>query len=51
MFQTFDTTSRPEQGPPRLAALRAELAAAGLDGFLVPRADWHQGEYLSLIHI
>ena len=47
MFQTFDTTSRPEQGPPRLAALRAELAAAGLDGFLVPRADWHQGEYVA----
>lgn len=28
----------------RLAALRAELARQGLDGFLVPRADEHLGE-------
>ncbi len=47
MFQTFDTTSRPEQGPPRLAALRTALAKAGLDGFIVPRADAHQGEYVA----
>ena len=44
MFQTFDVTSRPEQGPDRLAALRAELAREGYDGFLIPRADAHQGE-------
>ncbi|HLB06111.1 MAG TPA: aminopeptidase P family N-terminal domain-containing protein, partial [Alphaproteobacteria bacterium] len=30
----------------RLAALRAELARRGLDGFLVPLADEHQGEYI-----
>ncbi|MBW8267883.1 aminopeptidase P family protein [Caldovatus aquaticus] len=30
----------------RLAALRAALAAAGVDGFLVPRADEHLGEYV-----
>ncbi|EKE68393.1 aminopeptidase P family protein [Oceanibaculum indicum] len=30
----------------RLAALRAELARLGLHGFLVPRADEHQGEYV-----
>ena len=30
----------------RLAALRKELAAQGLAGFLVPRADEHQGEYV-----
>jgi Xaa-Pro aminopeptidase len=30
----------------RLAALRKELAAQKLDGFLVPRADEHQGEYV-----
>jgi Xaa-Pro aminopeptidase len=30
----------------RLAALRAELARRGLDGFIVPRADEHQGEYV-----
>ncbi|NSY39210.1 aminopeptidase P family protein [Leisingera sp. ANG59] len=47
MYQTFDVTARPEQGPPWLAALRKELAAEGLDGFLVPRADAHQGEYVA----
>ena len=30
----------------RLAALRAELRKAGVDGFLVPRADEHLGEYV-----
>lgn len=47
MFQTFTAATRPEDGPPRLAALRAHLAGAGLDGFLVPRADAHQGEYVA----
>ncbi|MEX0280487.1 MAG: aminopeptidase P family protein [Arenibacterium sp.] len=47
MFQTFDVTARPEQGPPRLADLRKELTREGLDGFLVPRADAHQGEYVA----
>jgi len=30
----------------RLTALRAELARLGLDGFIVPRADEHLGEYV-----
>ncbi len=30
----------------RLASLRRELAARGLDGFVVPRSDEHQGEYV-----
>ncbi|WP_375228142.1 aminopeptidase P family protein [Roseobacter sp. S98] len=47
MFQTFEVTARPEQGPPRLAALRAALDAENLDGFFVPRADAHQGEYVA----
>lgn len=47
MFQSFAVTARPEQGPPRLAALRTEMAQAGLDGFLVPRSDAHQGEYVA----
>ncbi len=47
MFQSFEVTARPEQGPPRLAGLRIELEAEALDGFLVPRADAHQGEYVS----
>ncbi len=47
MFQTFEVTTRPENGPARLAALRDELTREGLDGFLVPRADAHQGEYVA----
>src|SRR6266700_3970068 len=45
-FQTFDEQSDASQCAPRLSALRAELAARRLDGFLVPRADEHQGEYV-----
>jgi Xaa-Pro aminopeptidase len=47
MFQTFDVTSRPEQGPPRLAALRAAMVEAGLDALIVPREDRFQGEYVA----
>ncbi|MGA1180232.1 MAG: aminopeptidase P family N-terminal domain-containing protein, partial [Marivivens sp.] len=47
MFQSFESTSSPEQGPARLAALRAEIASEGLAGFIVPRADAHQGEYVA----
>ena len=37
----------PQTAPAdRLAALRAELVRQGLDGFLVPRADEHLGEYV-----
>ncbi|WP_170331541.1 aminopeptidase P family protein [Ruegeria arenilitoris] len=47
MFQSFEVTARPEQGPPRLAALRKEIAREGLDGFLIPRSDAYQGEYVA----
>ena len=47
MFQTFDSPANPEQGPPRLAALRKAMANQGLAGFIVPRADAHQGEYVA----
>ena len=47
MFQSFETTSDPSKGPARLAALREALGRAGLSGFLVPRADAHQGEYVA----
>lgn len=47
MFQTFDSHASPDQGPPRLAALRERLAATGLAGFIVPRSDVHQGEYVA----
>ncbi|MCL4189551.1 MAG: M24 family metallopeptidase [Rhodobacteraceae bacterium] len=46
-LQTFAATAAPGQGPPRLAALREVMAREGLDGFLVPRADAHQGEYVA----
>lgn len=47
MFQTFDTTSDPAQAAPRLKALREQMEALELSGFLVPRADEHQGEYVA----
>ncbi|MBK1636283.1 aminopeptidase P family protein [Rhodovulum adriaticum] len=47
MFQSFASPTRPQDGPPRLAALREAMAQAGLAGFLVPRADAHQGEYVA----
>ena len=45
-FQSFDDTTDPSQGPLRIALLRQELARRGLDGFIVPRADEHQSEYV-----
>ena len=47
MFQSFESHANPAQGPARLAALRGQLAGMGLAGFLVPRADVHQGEYVA----
>ncbi|SMY07732.1 aminopeptidase P family protein [Flavimaricola marinus] len=47
MFQTFEVTSRPEQGPPRLAALRRAMVEQGLDTLIVPREDAFQGEYVA----
>src|ERR1700728_1676560 len=45
-YQSFDDQSDAATCAPRLAALRAELAKRGLDGFVVPHSDEHQGEYL-----
>lgn len=45
-FQSFAETTDPAQGAPRLAALRQELKRRGLDGFIVPRSDEYQGEYV-----
>jgi Xaa-Pro aminopeptidase len=47
MFQTFDSAGDPSVGAPRVASLRRWMADNGLDGFLVPRADEHQGEYVA----
>ena len=46
MFQIFDDAVETGAGAERIALLRAELARRGLHGFLVPRADEHQGEYV-----
>ncbi len=46
MFQSFDSATSPETGAARLKSLRAELEKDGLDGYLIPRADAHQGEYV-----
>src|SRR5215475_10920487 len=43
-FQGFDTKTSPSTVAGRLKALRGALAEAGLDAFLVPRADAHRGE-------
>ena len=45
-FQSFNDTTDLSQGPLRIALLRQELARRGLDGFIVPRADEHQSEYV-----
>lgn len=47
MFQTFDSDADPSLGAARVEALRRWLAGHDLDGFLVPRADEHQGEYVA----
>ncbi|MBI3434038.1 MAG: aminopeptidase P family protein [Proteobacteria bacterium] len=46
-FQTFEARADRAEGKPRLAALRVELARRGVDGFIVPRADRHQNEYVA----
>jgi Xaa-Pro aminopeptidase len=45
-FQSFDDSHERAAAPARIAALRAELKRRGLDGFVVPRADRQQNEYL-----
>lgn len=44
-FQTFDDPSH-RKGAERIEALRAALRETALDGFVVPRADEHQSEYV-----
>ena len=45
-FQSFDDSSERAQSAARVAELRTELKRRGLDGFVVPRADRQQNEYL-----
>lgn len=46
VFQSFEETADPRHGKARVAALRTELERRGLDGFIIPRADEHQNEYV-----
>ncbi len=45
-FQTFDDSSERAESAARVECLRAELKRRGLSGFVVPRADRQQNEYL-----
>jgi Xaa-Pro aminopeptidase len=45
-FQTFEERSERAKSAARIAALRAELKRRQLDGFVLPRADRQQNEYL-----
>ena len=45
-FQSFEDVCEKAESPARLKALRAELQRLGVDGFLIPRADEFQGEYV-----
>jgi Xaa-Pro aminopeptidase len=44
-FQSFDDP-KPSQTGPRVQALRAELSRRALAGFILPRTDRHQNEYV-----
>ncbi|HWE79075.1 MAG TPA: aminopeptidase P family N-terminal domain-containing protein, partial [Pseudolabrys sp.] len=45
-FQTFEDTSERAESAHRVAELRTELKRRSLTGFVVPRADRQQNEYL-----
>lgn len=46
MFQTFEAPSPHGTALERLKGLRQLMERAGVDAYLVPRADEHQGEYV-----
>lgn len=46
MFQNFINSTDPQNGGPRITALRKQMRKAGLDWYLVPHGDEHQNEYL-----
>jgi Xaa-Pro aminopeptidase len=45
-FQSFEDHAERAASAPRVAALRTELARRNLTGFIVPRSDRHQNEYV-----
>ena len=46
-FQSFEDSSDREETPFRLSMLQAEVKKNNLSGYLVPRSDVHQGEYVA----
>ncbi len=47
MFQSFENFSDPSVSAERISRLRTKMKELEADGFLVPRADEHQGEYVA----
>ena len=47
IFQTFDTPQRQENPSYLLEKLRQELKVKKLDGYIIPRTDFFQGEYVA----
>jgi Xaa-Pro aminopeptidase len=45
-LQSFDDAGSSRESKERIGALRRELAARSLAGYIVPRADEHQNEYV-----
>jgi Xaa-Pro aminopeptidase len=46
-FQSFDDAPEPTASAPRVHALRTELARRNLTGFVIPRSDRQQNEYVA----
>ncbi|MEO0344553.1 MAG: aminopeptidase P family protein [Pseudomonadota bacterium] len=44
MIQKFSSPYSGKFGPKRLGELRAQMTAADVNGFIIPRSDMHQGE-------
>lgn len=47
VYQSFEASSEPDKGPERLILLRDQMQKSGVDAYLIPRADVHQGEYVA----
>ncbi|MEM6465945.1 MAG: aminopeptidase P family protein, partial [Pseudomonadota bacterium] len=47
MLQNFAASTSPDTVASRVEALRRTFDAAGVDGFVVPRADVHMGEFVA----
>ncbi len=47
MLQNFNIPSLPTEHPSRIEQLRTLLNTVPLDGFIVPRSDVHQGEFVA----